>query len=342
MPFSRPPGDPFRAIAESSPDAVICIDSSNAIVFWNASAEIMFGYRSADAVGKPLTMIISEEYRAAHERILGKTLAMRALRSDGTIFPIELSLSAWNDGHAPFFTGIIRDVSERVAWTDLLRTSEDDHRRLFEYAHDAILVLDPVTEVVLAANRRAGELYGMNHRELIGLSMETFSVDIAEGKSRIFETLGREGRHLFSTQQRRKDGTIIELEIAAAITHYQGSDAILSINRDVTVQNIAQRGLARERDFVSKVLEVAGSLVIVLDTEGRILRFNRACEIASGYSAGEIMGKSWDVLLFAEEQEETRAEFIRWRSGVGASTFENRLRTKDGLPRQISWSSTSL
>ena len=61
-------------------------------------------------------------------------------------------------------------------------------------------------------------------------------------------------------------------------------------------------GLTEERNFTSAILDTAGALVVVLDAEGRIVRFNRACEEATGYSSAEAVGKAvWDLLLLPEE-----------------------------------------
>src|SRR5204862_7705717 len=72
----------------------------------------------------------------------------------------------------------------------------------------------------------------------------------------------------------------------------------------------SQRVLRGERDFVDAVLDVAGSLVLVLDREGRIVRFNRACEATTGYRFAEVEGVAfWDLFLAPEDVEGARKEF---------------------------------
>lgn len=334
----------FHALADSAADAIVCFDSHQKIVFWNAAAERTFGHARADALGKSLSLIIPDEIlNSGTWPFLDGVVTVPARGRNGLDLQIDLSLSLWHDGETRFFTAIMRDVSERVALQDLLVMSEQDYRRLFEYAHDAILILDPDTEIVLEANRRAGDLYGIDYQELVGRSIEELSVDPAEGKKRLAETLSADGKYFFSTVQKKNDGTRIELEIGAAVVHYHGSDAVLSINRDVTARNATQRALARERDFVSQVLDVAGSLVIVLDLHGRILRFNQACERASGYSAAEVLGRPfWEVVLPETDSADTRREFERLCAGELASAFENVWQRRDGALRQISWANTAL
>ncbi len=73
-------------------------------------------------------------------------------------------------------------------------------------------------------------------------------------------------------------------------------------NRGNASAEDAVEALRQERDLLSAVLDIAGALVIVLDPQGRIVRFNRACETATGYSFEEVKGKAlWDLLLLPEE-----------------------------------------
>ncbi len=115
----------FRSLAETANDAVITIDARGRIVFWNRAAETIFGYASAEILGQSLERIIPESLRSAHRcallraaetgrtRLVGKTLALPGLRKDGSEFPLELSLASWQTVEGRFFTGIVRDITER-------------------------------------------------------------------------------------------------------------------------------------------------------------------------------------------------------------------------------------
>ncbi len=115
----------LRAIMDSTKDAIICADESGYVVLWNPAAENMFGHPEGDMLGKPLTAIIPERHRDAHDagirrlnmneepRAVGKTVELSALREDGSEFPIELSLGTWTIGERRYFSGIIRDITDR-------------------------------------------------------------------------------------------------------------------------------------------------------------------------------------------------------------------------------------
>jgi two-component system sensor kinase FixL len=101
--------------------------------------------------------------------------------------------------------------------------------------------------------------------------------------------------------------------------------------------------LREERQFVSAVLETVSALIVVLDRQGRIVRFNRACERTTGYSFDDVKGKYfWDLFLIPEEIEQVKAVFEALRAGQCQRPRENFWVTKDGQRRLISWSNTSL
>ena len=101
--------------------------------------------------------------------------------------------------------------------------------------------------------------------------------------------------------------------------------------------------LRKERDFTSAVLDTAGALVVVLDLEGRIIRFNRACEETTGRSFEEVAGKPlWDLFLVPEEVEQVKAVFRQLCAGDFPNKHENFWVTKDGRRRLIAWSNTAI
>jgi PAS domain S-box-containing protein len=96
----------FRSITQSASDAIIAADSDGRVTFWNNGARSLFGYREDEILGQPLTLLMPERYRDAHQRGLervratddqrttSKTIEVDGLRRDGTEFPVELRLAA--------------------------------------------------------------------------------------------------------------------------------------------------------------------------------------------------------------------------------------------------------
>jgi two-component system cell cycle sensor histidine kinase/response regulator CckA len=109
------------------------------------------------------------------------------------------------------------------------------------------------------------------------------------------------------------------------------------------LDDVAEQVLEREPHFVSAVLDTIPALVAMFDREGRVTRFNRACEIATGYSADEVCGRSfWDLLLLPEEVETVRGVFADLLAGEAPGTVEHHWLTKQGTRRLLTWAITLL
>lgn len=117
----------FRAVTSSVNDAIVAADAQSRIVFVNPAAVRLFGRPEDELVGSSLTTLMPERYREAHHaglahllatdepRLVGRaTVELEALRADGSEVPIELSLGQWTeDDGTRWFTGVVRDISER-------------------------------------------------------------------------------------------------------------------------------------------------------------------------------------------------------------------------------------
>lgn len=127
----------FRAIVQSASDAIVVADQEGLIVSWNRAAAELFGYGEEELSGRPLTVLMPARYRDAHaaglvrlhqtgqSRLIGRPIELHGLRRDGTEFPLELSLATWISGNGRFFSGIIRDTTERKRAEEALRISEE-------------------------------------------------------------------------------------------------------------------------------------------------------------------------------------------------------------------------
>ncbi len=113
---------------------------------------------------------------------------------------------------------------------------------------------------------------------------------------------------------------------------------------DLLFRNVKQGedALKKESDFVSAVLDTAGALVMVLDGEGRILRFNKACESTTGYMSFEAEGKYiWEFFLDPEDAPAFRNYINQPVVQLGHKSMEAWLISKTGRRRLIDWALTA-
>jgi PAS domain S-box-containing protein len=126
----------FRSVVQSAADAIVLMDENGKVIFWNKGAEAIFDYREDEVAGIQFESLIPEAYRENHraglERfrvtgrssLVGNTIELEGLRKDGTILPIELSLASWASNDGTYFTGVIRDITERKRSEELRRAKE--------------------------------------------------------------------------------------------------------------------------------------------------------------------------------------------------------------------------
>ena len=104
-----------------------------------------------------------------------------------------------------------------------------------------------------------------------------------------------------------------------------------------------RKKLQQHERFINAVVETIGALVVVLDTEGKIVLFNRACEQTTGYLFDEVKDRCfWDFLLLPEEMESVKSAFEELQSGMFPNQFENYWIGKDKSRHYITWSNTAL
>lgn len=119
------PAERFASLFQASQDGIIQADGDGRIVEVNPAAGEMFGYDPDELTGEPLTKLMPERYRDQHReglnrylktgeaRVIGETVELHGRRKDGTEFPIELTIDTWTAEDERYFSGIIRDITER-------------------------------------------------------------------------------------------------------------------------------------------------------------------------------------------------------------------------------------
>ncbi|MGF1617160.1 MAG: PAS domain-containing protein [Acidimicrobiia bacterium] len=176
----------LAAIVESAADGIVTADEAGMIVSWNPASERMFGWKGQEVIGKSLSIIVPERFRASHEegmarvatsgetRIIGKTVEVFGQHRSGSKFPIELSLATWIDDGRRYFSGIIRDVTVRTELTEKLSRSEQRLQAIVKSANDAIVSIDE-KGIVTMWNPAAEALFGYRLADGFGRSDETDS-----------------------------------------------------------------------------------------------------------------------------------------------------------------------
>lgn len=291
----------YAHIVETTPDAIISVESTGQIISWNPAAETMFGYSADEVVGKSVTVIIPERFRQTHQvgmrrflstrepTIIGTTVEMVGLRRDGSEFPLELALAYWEADGETFFTSIMRDVTARKQAEEQRREREESFRLLFENNPHPMWVYDLETLAFLEVNDAAMDHYGYSRAEF--LSMRLTDIRPPEDTARLLEDIQRERpalQHSGMWRHTLKNGQIIDVAIVSHTLEFAGHKAALVVAQDITERLRAEEMLRLQ----SAALRSAANAIVITDTDGTIIWVNPAFTAMTGYAAHESLGRN--------------------------------------------------
>jgi diguanylate cyclase (GGDEF)-like protein/PAS domain S-box-containing protein len=215
-------------------------------------------------------------------------------------------------------------------------------------ALDAIVVAD-ASGSVISWNKAAENLFGFGFDEMLGQPLSAIIPErhrTAHLRGLAAVAVGAESRlsgQLIELTAMCKSGEEIPIELALSMWTESDARFFGAIIRDIRQAKAATSALRNERDFIAAVLDTVRNLIVVLDRTGQVVRFNRACELLTGYAEAELLSKPlWDLLLVPEEREALRARFMQLTANDFPSTRESHWLTRKGERRLIAWSNTAL
>jgi PAS domain S-box-containing protein len=175
----------FRNLLEAAPDAMVIVSPAGKIQLVNTQTEKLFGYAREELLGKPVEILVPQRFHGNHEayrtdyskspspRSMGPRLELYGRRSDGTEFPVEISLSPLETPEGTLISSAIRDVSERRRTAEALRESEERLQMAVEAAQFGVWDLDILRDEVFRSLRH-DQIFGYDSLQ------PRWSVEIAE------------------------------------------------------------------------------------------------------------------------------------------------------------------
>ena len=318
----------FRSLTQSANDAIISADGDGAIISWNRGAQAIFGFTEEEIIGKPLTLLIPERYRAAHKaglermragaapRMIGKTVTLSGLRRDGSEFPLELSLSSWTTKQGLFYGSILRDITERAQ-------AQAEIARLASFPQENP---NPVMEV-----NSSGVVTYLNpgaRAHFPGMEMGGASHPVLEGLVDMF---------------RHANESIVTREISFADQTYAQHINIKNDVMRIRMTNVTERRrieqvLAESEARLRTLMNLAPIGIFTMDAKGGCNYVNdRWCQL-TGYSEAQARGQGWVQALHPEDKEEV---FTVWNEAVkNGSEFAHAYRFLSPTGR-VTWVSGS-
>jgi c-di-GMP-specific phosphodiesterase len=258
---------------EQAVDAVVLIDDTNRVTFFNAAAECLWGYDRAEVLGQPVTLLVPGDRQPYHDsyaeanqngcenRTVGTSREVRIERKDGKEIWGSFSLSRVDVDGKIHYMGLIRDVTEEVHRRDELRllslaVNETDR---------AMLVLDQDRRIIYI-NRAFSDLFGYSLHEVIGKLPSSFLA----GESTEAETLSRFRRKAWELEGFSEDLLVYasngdEIWVSAAVNPiFDGSGSVTNLVVVLTDITLLKR-IQSLQDDILEVLAGDVSLPEVAD-----------------------------------------------------------------------------
>jgi PAS domain S-box-containing protein len=274
--MERPPRNPhatsqseerMRSVVDHVVDGIITIDARGTVTTFNPAAERIFGYAAAEIIGRNIRMLMPEPYHSEHDgyianylrtgkaKIIGIGREVVGRRKDGGTFPMELAISEFRLDEQRYFTGIVRDITQRKQAEAELRDAEERMRSVVNHVVDGIITIDEHGHIA-SFNPAAEKIFGYSRAEVMGSNVKMLMPEpyhsehdgyirnyVGTGQAKIIG-IGRE------VTGKRRDGAVFPMELAVSEFHLGERRFFTGIVRDITERKRLQEELQqRLRDL---------------------------------------------------------------------------------------------
>ncbi|MEZ5962570.1 MAG: PAS domain S-box protein [Planctomycetota bacterium] len=221
-------------------------------------------------------------------------------------------------------------------------------RSIFAGSVEGILTIDS-TGRIRAMNPAASRIFGHAPQEVQGQGIDTllpppFRDMVPAWLHGAAADTGRPVQVVREVKGLRKDGSVFPMELSLLDVLWDHQRLLVGIVRDTSEKQAMQEALRRERDFAERLIELAPAVVLVLDHDGRVIRFNRFFAELTGWKVEDVLGADWfDTFLPPEERAWAREGFATLvRGGRAAAPVVHLVATRDGRRLPVEWHSAPL
>lgn len=343
----RAADEKFSFFFNAAPVGLIISDVQGVILNTNKTVQDLFGYSFEES--KTMNIVDFYVNPKDRQRLLNMLYESNNIcdfetelrHKDGASLIVSMNADYINLDNQKVLLTSIHDITRFKQAQQGLRESEEGYHLLFSNAPVGITVTDFQGNLI-ANNKAIRELLNYDVEDFKTKNIQDFYHDKAE-RQQLLNLIKKFGIvRDFESRFEDKDGKVISVLINTDLIDFKDRHRVLLTSvRDITNLKHIEDELMKERDFTNAILNTAASLILVLDRDGVITRFNLACEKTTGYSFKEIEGQHiWDTL--SANQLVTKEMFEKLLTGIYPTIHENYWLTKDGVRRLISWTNTVL
>lgn len=249
--------DRYRDLVENSQDLICTHDLHGHLISINARAAQALGYMPDELIGQNIKDLLGQEMGGLFDEYI------QTSQRDGTAHGLVLLQSRagkrliWeyqntlrkDDVAQPIVRGMARDVTERVEAQRALHSSEQRFHLLFEESPDAVMLIDPYHSgknwPIVDCNAAGCRMSGYSREEILGQGIAQLRATLTtlQQDTQYLSELRKQGILKFETQNRRKDGTVYDVEGSVSFVTVEGRELLLEIDRDITQRKATEEGL---------------------------------------------------------------------------------------------------
>ena len=338
----------LKLVMNAALDAIICINTSGEISFWNPQAEAIFGWTENEALGHQLSeLIIPEQYRKRHNEgmalylktgngpALNKLLELSAVKRSGEEFPIELTIMPIKQEVEEFFCAFVRDITERKKSEAALQKAYEEKNMVLERIDDGFFAVDE-NSIVTYWNKRAEILLNAEREDMIGKNLHE-----------VFTTPGSIAFYNNYQKAIREKTTVHFVEFSErtnkwfAVSAYASDSGLSVYFKDVTEQKNAEEKLKESELRYRSIIEQATDAICIADASMKIIDVNLYCCQMLGYTKEEFLPLTVADLFVQEDLKENPFKIGELMSGKVIRN-ERRFKRKDGTLIEVEMSGRML
>ncbi|MBN1199583.1 MAG: PAS domain S-box protein [Bacteroidales bacterium] len=279
-----------------------------------------------------------------------ESIALIPLKSGDTV----IGLLQLNDHRVDLFTpdliGFFEELGNtigvafyRVLQERNIRASEKQFRMLFEHAPFPRWIYDLETLAFLEVNEAAVTHYGFSREEFLTMTLK--DIRPTEEIPTLLDNISRNKEEFQSSSNwhhRKKDGSLIEVEITSHATTYNGRNARVVLAKDVTEQRRQERELRDTKTYLEKLLDNANAPIITLNSDLSVRGVNREFRDMTGFTTEEFYTLGFQILFTEDQLEGIRGLTEEVKQGVQWKNLEIPVRTKSGGIREVNWNTANI
>lgn len=304
----------YQLLLEKAADAVVVIDETKSVVFWNAAAEKIWGYSKEETIGKNIKNFVPDEHKAPHDgfvdsnlntgqnKIVGTGREVEVQRKDGTRVPVMLTMSKVEEGDKIYFMAVVKDISEEKKaqlQAASIQSAVDTGWASIEFHPDGTII-DANDNFLAGLGYSRAEVQGNHHRIFCDPAYAA-SAEYAQ----FWKDLANGSVHAGDFERFTKSGDSIWIKASYTPVKNDKGEIykVIKIATDITAQKKIEAEADAERKKNEGILEQAVDGVITMNGQTKEIVFmNAAAEKLWMRRREECIGKNIKTLVPMEHQ----------------------------------------